>query len=231
MRVRTVTRGEGVGSLTLLTHPSSFGSVPLLSSRVRSDGKSASLTAPSGKAQDRLLGETLAIAAAGPSGLVEAHGTGTPLGDPTEMGGMESALTNAAPCPGSAKANLGHTEPVAGLLGLLALTRSAVQKASAPNANLRILNPMLAPRLRKMQGRLSTQTTDVVVKPAGVSSFGYSGTISHAIIAGVAPPPPQGQSARFIRNSSTCGKLSAGVKSRILSYRCFKHLRSRVQKP
>ena len=52
------------------------------------DGRSASLTAPSGQAQAGLI-----VAALGDAGtsaaavaLIEAHGTGTALGDPIEAG-------------------------------------------------------------------------------------------------------------------------------------------------
>ena len=181
-RANGYVRGEGVGALVLHGMPVPTAGVSLRDSIVRSDGKSASLTAPSGKAQARMLSEVIALSSICPPSLVETHGTGTPLGDPTEMGGLESALGSAAPCLGGAKANVGHTEPVAGLLGLLALARSTRQKASAVNAQLRILNPMLAPRLRRLQGRLSSQSLDIVVPSAGVSSFGYSGTIAHAMI-------------------------------------------------
>ena len=121
-------RGEGVGSFVMLQSSSVSGVSPYLASRVQSDGKSASLTAPSGKAQARMLGKALAVAGAEPLDLVEAHGTGTKLGDPTELAGLERSLAVAAPNLGGAKANLGHTEPVAGLLGLLALVRSAIKE-------------------------------------------------------------------------------------------------------
>ena len=183
-RANGYARGEGVGSLTLReSSPSSSTlAVDYLGSRIRSDGKSASLTAPSGKAQMRLLNEVLAAAGTSSLSLVEAHGTGTPLGDPTEMGGLENPLESSIPCLGGVKANFGHTEPAAGLLGLMALVRGARQEAGAANAQLRIVNPMVGPRLHHTGGRLPTQLLDLIVEAAGVSSFGYSGTIVHAII-------------------------------------------------
>ena len=99
-----------------------------------------------------MLSEVIEVLGARAPECVEAHGTGTPLGDPTEMGGLESALANlAALCVASVKASVGHTEPVAGLLGLLALTRSCTQCAVGASAHLRTLNPMLAPRLRRLK--------------------------------------------------------------------------------
>ena len=194
-RANGYARGEGAGAFSLRGTPSASSGVLYLGSRVRSDGKSASLTAPNGKAQARMLSEALGVSSGQSPACVEAHGTGTPLGDPTEMGGLESALSGAVLCMGGAKANVGHTEPVAGLLGLLALTHSCGQKAMGANAQLRKLNPMLAPRLRRLQGRLCAQPLTAAAKAAGVSSFGYSGTIAHAIVGMRECTPPLNQRA------------------------------------
>ena len=50
------------------------------------DGRSSSLTAPNGPAQQEVI--SAAMTAAGQSSLqaLEMHGTGTSLGDPIEMG-------------------------------------------------------------------------------------------------------------------------------------------------
>ena len=96
---------------------------------VRSDGRSASFTAPNGHAQQEMLAAALAMAGTGADaiGCYEAHGTGTALGDPTEVGSLAAVLlrprkakaTAIALC--SVKGNVGHVEPGAGLLGLLTL--------------------------------------------------------------------------------------------------------------
>ena len=96
------------------------------------DGRSASLTAPNGSAQTRLL--CMALDRAGDDGRslrhFEAHGTGTALGDPTEVSALLSALSHverlggtddrSLPLAGveSVKASIGHLEPAAGLAGL-----------------------------------------------------------------------------------------------------------------
>ena len=61
---------------------------------MRQDGKSASLTAPNGQAQQQLLRAGLTAAGSTQSELrdIEAHGTGTALGDPIEVGSLRSAL-------------------------------------------------------------------------------------------------------------------------------------------
>ena len=100
------------------------GSTGLCGSAVRQDGRSASLTAPNGSAQRLLLVGALSQAAKTPQSVdgVELHGTGTPLGDPTEIGalvGVFQAAGRSTPLAiAAAKGNVGHSEPVSGLLGL-----------------------------------------------------------------------------------------------------------------
>ena len=85
-------RGEGCGAF-LLTGRSSgeddemgVAAVRILGSAVQQDGPSASLTAPNGSSQKRLI-ETVRRAIGGSEGVpsLEAHGTGTALGDPIEV--------------------------------------------------------------------------------------------------------------------------------------------------
>ena len=78
-------RGEGCGAF--LVRRGSNCEVAILGSAVRQDGPSASLTAPNGSSQQRLI-EAVRIAADGAAAGVpslEAHGTGTALGDPIEV--------------------------------------------------------------------------------------------------------------------------------------------------
>ena len=74
--------------------------------------------------------------------LLEAHGTGTSLGDPIEARAMsavrdEPQLMAVAGC----KANFGHTEPAAGLTGMLQLAQALQDITIASNAQLRAVNP------------------------------------------------------------------------------------------
>ena len=90
---------------------------------VRQDGRSASLTAPNGQAQQGVLRGALADAQLKGDAVValEAHGTGTALGDPIEAGSLVGAVLFAredALGVGGVKANIGHAEPAAGMTGL-----------------------------------------------------------------------------------------------------------------
>ena len=77
-------RGEGCGAFLLRSKASS--GVEVLGSAVQQDGPSASLTAPNGSSQRRLI-ESVSRAITNKNGnsSLEAHGTGTALGDPIEV--------------------------------------------------------------------------------------------------------------------------------------------------
>ena len=144
---------------------------------VRQDGRSASLTAPSGQAQQKLLRAALADAAITADALVlsEAHGTGTALGDPIEAGSLAGAVLSARGAGSEAlgvvgvKANIGHAESAAGLTGLLAVARALGSGMAAPNAQLRALNAHMGGDVGGGRCALPTQLAAVAggVGPAG----------------------------------------------------------------
>ena len=119
-------------------------------------------------------------------GSIEAHGTGTALGDPTEAGAL-AAVHGLAENPrsvvvGAAKASVGHTEASSGQVGLLRLSEMA--DVVTGNAQLRSLNPLVGERLGERAGCFVLSLQAVSSQLAcGVSSFGYSGTIAHAVLA------------------------------------------------
>ena len=81
-------RGEGCGAfcLTHISDSTSALTATVLGSAVQQDSPSASLTAPNGSSQTRLI-DTVRRALPEDSGVpaLEAHGTGTALGDPIEV--------------------------------------------------------------------------------------------------------------------------------------------------
>ena len=118
-------RGEACGAAALGGETAGGAAASVSGSAVRQDGRSASLTAPNGQAQQALLRAALADAATAPDALAlgEAHGTGTALGDPIEAGSLNTAVLEnrskaAGPVAvGSFKANIGHAEASAGVAG------------------------------------------------------------------------------------------------------------------
>jgi acyl transferase domain-containing protein len=183
-------RAEAVGACVLQPN---WAGAQLGGSSVRQDGRSASLTAPNGSAQRVLLLAALgrASVSAAEVGRVEAHGTGTVLGDPTEAGALaevfESPARVVALALSAAKASVGHSEAGSGQVGLLTMQRLHRDELVVGNSQLRVLNPMVGERLGSTPGRFVLSTQSIVASlsgSAGVSSFGYSGTIAHALLRG-----------------------------------------------
>ena len=194
-------RGEGCGAVVLvpvnehpLTQQPSYGVI--LGSAVRQDGKRASLTAPNGLAQEHLHRAVLQDANIQPSEVrhIEAHGTGTSLGDPIEVGALVSVYGSRSGrgrddplSVSSVKANMGHLEAAAGMAGLFSAVLALYHGMAPPNAQLRLLNSKIVPIVREepiafaVEGvRLKRLSNKPLV--AGVSSFGYSGTIASVIL-------------------------------------------------
>lgn len=173
---------------------------------VNQDGRSSSMTAPSGPAQSALVSAALARAAAAPEEVssVAVHGTGTPLGDPIETGALGAALGS----PGttrqhlravalvSAKSCYRHTEGAAGLTGLLLATQVVGHKAVPPVMHLRATNPHVESSFADWQKTYglaasvpraaapspSDGTVEAPCQLAGTSSFGMSGVNAHALL-------------------------------------------------
>ena len=85
---------------------------------------------------------------------------------------------------GALKSRLGHTEGAAGVMGLLKAVRVLVQRCVPPNLHLNKANDKL-----ELDGFAVTMVSGVVLlvvgaAPAGVSSFGMSGTNAHVALEG-----------------------------------------------
>jgi acyl transferase domain-containing protein len=113
-------------------------------SAVNSDGHSTLLAAPNGLAQQAMVREALSNAQleAGRIGFVEAHGTGTALGDPIEVEALAATVGQPAPGAGTcyvgaAKANIGHLEAGAGVVGLIKTVLALRHEAIPPQPTYR----------------------------------------------------------------------------------------------
>ena len=154
---------------------------------VRQDGRSASLTAPNGQAQQHVISSAMLDSNILPKqlGLLEAHGTGTALGDPIEMGAVgtifcsdDTETSELVVC--SIKACSGHAEPGARLSGMISLLLQFRTSTSSRNARLRRINPYVREALRgALNCQLPAQPGSLLANIGGVSSFGYTGTIAH----------------------------------------------------
>lgn len=188
-------RGEGCGMVVLkrLSEAVKDGDRILAlirGSAINQDGRSGGLTAPNVLAQRAVIRQSLANAGLKPAQIsyVEAHGTGTPLGDPIEIEGLKPLYglpdEAAKPCfVGSVKTNIGHLEAAAGMASLIK-TILMLQNHTIPRSlHFQQLNPNISLTGTRLAIATEQQAWNVNERYAAISSFGWSGTNGHVILA------------------------------------------------
>ncbi|MFJ9877791.1 type I polyketide synthase [[Kitasatospora] papulosa] len=195
-------------------------------SGVQQDGRTNGIMAPSGTAQQQLLEETCLRTGIDPSSVdyIEAHGTGTPVGDPLEAGALSAVYGQGRPADdpcllGSVKPNIGHLEAGAGVAGLLKATLALHHGEIPPSLNFREGNPAI-----DWDGNGLRVVTEPTPWPererprrAGVSGFGYGGTIAHVLLEqapGPVAPESVGADAAAARQDSPARLFPLSGKSR-----------------
>jgi len=194
-----IVRAEGCGVLLLERQSDAQAGghrvrALLRGSAVNHNGRTNGLTAPSPRSQAAVIRAALADAAADPRQVlyVEAHGTGTRLGDPIEVEAIREVYgTGEVPCAiGSAKANFGHQEAAAGIIGLLKAVLVLDRGQVPPAVHLDQVNPEID--LAGSRITIPAALTELPAAPrrlAAVSSFGFGGTNAHVVLeAAVAAP-------------------------------------------
>ena len=193
-------RGEGCGLIVLkrLADAEAAGDpicAVIRGTAINQDGPSSGLTVPNGPAQERVICRALADADLTPAqiGYIEAHGTGTPLGDPIEIGALSTVFAQRSTplYVGSVKTNVGHLEAAAGVAGLMKLVLALQHRQLPPHLHLHHPNPHIDWAATPVQ--VPTVLTDWAapadesLRIGGVSSFGFSGTNAHVIVAEYPP--------------------------------------------
>ncbi|WP_125779506.1 non-ribosomal peptide synthetase [Pseudoalteromonas rubra] len=160
--------------------------------KVNNDGNNkAGFFAPGTEGQMQVITQALQSADVSPASIsyVEAHGTGTALGDPIEFAALQQVYQPHSEAKqycglGAVKSNLGHTDTLAGLTGLVKTSLSLHHKMlpgtlhySEPNPHLDLAN---SPFYVVDSTRL--WETPLLPRRAAVSSFGIGGTNAHAIL-------------------------------------------------
>jgi len=201
-------RGEGVASVVLKRLPDAVADGDRIHAVIAgvassNDGRSGgSLMTPSSVGQELALRGAYRDAGIAPADVdyVEAHGTGTVTGDRVELRTLGAVLGDGRPegsrcLVGSAKSNVGHLEPAAGLAGLIK-TALALRHGIVP-ATLHVENPLSLLADENLPLELPTAgrpwTTTGRRRVAGVSSLGISGSNTHVVLLQApdeAPHPP-----------------------------------------
>ncbi|KAH7625616.1 putative polyketide synthase [Sordaria sp. MPI-SDFR-AT-0083] len=190
-------RGEGVAVLVLKSLDAAVRDGDRVHAVIREtglnqDGRTTSITSPSVDAQIRLIRHCYQRAGLDLSdtGYVEAHMTGTQAGDVTEAESLArtfgASRTQDDPVwVGSVKTNVGHTEAVSGLAGIIKTAMAMKYRAIPPNQNYVVGNDKIP--LDDWHLRVPT---NVVPWPrnkplrASINNFGYGGTNAHVILEG-----------------------------------------------
>jgi 6-methylsalicylic acid synthase len=163
----------------------------VLGSAVNQDGKTEGIMAPSQQAQERVMRRALLCAGIEPHSIdyIEAHGTGTRLGDPMEAAAMSAVYGTARaanePCLlGSVKSNIGHSEGAAGVTGVIKAVL-ALYHGEIPRTPLAT---EITSTFSWSESSLQLVTehrpwpTRTHPRRAGVSAFGYGGTVAHVVV-------------------------------------------------
>lgn len=84
----------------------------------------------------------------GPTRYVEAHGTGTSVGDPIEIGSIQSAFKESRSKEdplfvGAVKSNIGHLEATSGMAGLIKAVLTLEKGVIPGNIWFEKLNPQI----------------------------------------------------------------------------------------
>ncbi|CAF4113993.1 unnamed protein product [Adineta steineri] len=151
-----------------------------------------SFVVPSAAGQTRLLKDIYKQADFDPRCIfyVEAHGTGTPIGDPIEANCLGQFFNRSCFDPplliGSVKSNLGHTEGVAGIAGLIKIAMCMHHRTIPPNMHFTSLNPNIEAErynLHVVQHSVPFPSGNNIDSIAmGINSFGIGGNNVHAIV-------------------------------------------------
>jgi acyl transferase domain-containing protein len=167
----------------------------ILGGALGQDGASNGFAAPNGTAQEALIRRALRVAGLDPGAIdmVEMHGTGTVLGDVVEADALARVFAGRGRplVLGSVKSAIGHLEAAAGVSGVIKLVQSFAQGAIPPNLHYR--TPVAGFDSEAIPAIVPTQPMPwPSARPvAGVSAFGYSGTLAHLILAAPEPAAPE----------------------------------------
>lgn len=157
----------------------------------------------------------------------EAHGTGTAVGDPIEVNALGSVLgirdNKLMPCLiGSVKSNIGHTEPTAGLAGLIK-TINAMNSGVIPKTlHCHTINPAI--NEAQLNIKVVTENTpwpdraDDTPRRAIVNSFGFGGTNANVVVEQATPTPTSNPEHAGVLQLFVSAKSAAALTAQVSAY-------------
>ncbi|KAK9815594.1 hypothetical protein WJX72_006498 [[Myrmecia] bisecta] len=163
---------------------------------------------------------------------LQMHGTGTPLGDPIEVGAAAAVLINsstsrAVPLAASiAKSWIGHTEPAAGVMGLLHAcmgishdSTQGIMHLTAVNPHISTVFEMSANKAAKVQGRILMPASGFVeMVAAGVRTLTNSSNVTGCVLASAVIPAPLALPQKHSSTAASRTKVQCvGAESRSLT--------------
>ena len=112
---------------------------------------------------------------------VECHATGTPIGDRTELEGVERYF-GRGPLLGSVKGNIGHLLTAAGMSSLVKVVLALGHGTLPPTTGLR--QPLPGTVADRVVREPVPWPAGDGVRRAAVSAFGFGGTNAHVVLSG-----------------------------------------------
>ncbi len=190
-------RGEGGGMIVLkrLSDAQRDGDnilAVIQGSAVNHNGRSSSLVAPNGPAQQTVIRQALEMSGVDPARVdyAEVQGTGTTVGQSLEVGALTSVLGSDRNSDkplyiGSVKTNLGHLEGASGIASLIKTVLALQHKTIPPHLHFEEPNPHI--NWNEWSVKVPTQAVPWPERADGrvaaINCFGFGGTNAHVILA------------------------------------------------
>ncbi|NBE96641.1 type I polyketide synthase [Nonomuraea sp. KC401] len=160
-------------------------------------------------------------------GYVEAHGTGSALGDPVEVAGLTMAFRQstdrAGYCRiGSVKANIGHADAAAGIVGLIKTVLCVEHGVLPASLNFSEPNPKIdfASSPFVVNDRTVPWESGGRPRIAVTNAIAFGGTNAHAVVAEApaAPPTTPGRPDHLLVLSARTGPALQNVARRLADH-------------
>lgn len=179
-------RSESCTSM-LLTYMQEENLGAVFGTSVGQDGKSGSLTAPNGPAQQRVILSALENSKISAVEFhIEMHGTGTELGDPIEYGSILQTSPSKYITFSASKTDYGHCETAAGLLSVVNVVQQPRRNSVQQIRHLRFINSYIDRMLENQGSNVFQARQDAPIarhcdqRLLGASSFAFQ--VRHKIL-------------------------------------------------